>query len=78
MASAITVEEFVRRGWNNSNSEKTKPFVWFASPIQEKNVWLRDNCEGDWFLVWDTGNRKGRIWFDKNEDAVMFKLVWGT
>lgn len=76
----ITLDEFDRERWNRGEDHpKTKPWFWVSPEyyIRENWIaWLHENCAGKIFIIWDTANNKGRIWFDYNEDAMRYRLHW--
>lgn len=60
---AFKVKLFISKDrWAFSNFQATQP---------DRIDWCEEHCKGEWSV-------QGSIfWFDKRNDAVMFKLIWG-
>lgn len=71
----ITMETFEKEQWQTGFLETSKPFVWIRNPsLNEVRNWLSEYCNGRFMVAWDNGNKIGRVWFERANDARSFEL----
>lgn len=76
----MTIEEFDRERWNQGEGQPdTKAWFWVDGSIYNKLhwiIWLEGNCLARIFITWDISSNTGRIWFEKDDDAMRYRLHW--
>ncbi len=74
----ISMDKFKKDRWNHPDNLKRKSFVWVRKNVDFCEVvsWCENNIKNDYFYIIPYFN-KGRVWFIDNNDAFLFKFIWG-